>query len=119
MEFNDAKNELVKKYCKYGFTPDDFEKMMKKGIDNYGLSIEAVFNGLRMSLSTSIAPDENEYFSVEDVMSMTGETREEVIQRINEMGYGIVEHGNFPYNCSKMEQSPKGAVYYLPNGIKK
>lgn len=119
MEFLEAKKKLVEKYYKHGVNPNDIEEMMKDGMENYDLSVDAVYNGLRMALSSTVAKDEEEYFTVEDVMSITGETREEVTKRIEEMRVKALERGENPDDYAIEVKPQKGAIYYFPNGIKK
>lgn len=117
MTYDDAKRNLLVNYQKYGIAEATIDDAMKDGIENYGLSVDAVYNGLRMALSTTIAKDEHEYFSVEDVMSITGETREEVIQGIEDMLKEIEEQGGNPDDYAvKIEQDSR-EVFYFPNGI--
>ncbi len=67
-------------YGKYGVTRAELEPIIDDGIQNYDLSLEAIYSGLRMSLASAF--NEHEYFSLDDVMAITGESREELLQRI-------------------------------------
>lgn len=115
MTFEDAKKNLLVNYSKYGITEQIIIDAMNDGIDNYDLSVDAAYNGLRMALSTTIGKGEQEYFSIEDVMSITGETREEVIQRVEDMLAEIKERGENPDDYAVKRES--STVFYFLNGL--
>ena len=117
MTYDDAKRNLFVNYSKYGITESAIDDAMKDGIENYGLSVDAVYNGLRMALSLTIANDEHEYFSIEDVMSITGETREEATKRVEDMLKEIEEKGGNPDDYAVKNQQDDRKVFYFPNGI--
>lgn len=117
MTYDDAKRNLLVNYSKYGNTESIIDDAMKDGIENYGLSVDAVYNGLRMALCETIAKDEHEYFSVEDVMSMTGSTREEVIQSIEKMLKEIEEQGGNPDDYAVKIKPENRKVFCFPNGV--
>ena len=73
-------NNLLMNYGKYSVTRAELEPIIDDGIQNYDLSLEAIYSGLRMSLASAF--NEHEYFSLDDVMAITGESREELLQRI-------------------------------------
>lgn len=117
MTFEDAKKNLLVHYSKYGITEKIIVDAMNDGINNYGLSVNAVYNGLRMALSTTAAKEEHEYFTVEDVMSITGETREEVIQRIEEMRKEIENQGGNPDDYAVTRKKENCTLFFFPNGL--
>ncbi len=80
MEKDTLINNLLANYGKYGVTRAELEPIIDDGIQNYDLSLEAIYSGLRMSLASAF--NEHEYFSLDDVMAITGESREELLQRI-------------------------------------
>ena len=73
-------NNLLMNYGKYSVTRAELEPIIDDGIQNYDLSLEAIYSGLRMSLASAF--NEHEYFSLDDVMAITGESQEELLQRI-------------------------------------
>ena len=75
-------NNLLMNYGKYSVTRAELEPIIDDGIQNYDLSLEAIYSGLRMSLASAF--NEHEYFSLDDVMAITGESREELLQRIEQ-----------------------------------
>ena len=44
-------NNLLADYGKYGVTRAELEPIIDDGIQNYDLSLEAIYSGLRMSLA--------------------------------------------------------------------
>lgn len=75
-------NNLLANYGKYGVTRAELEHSIDSGINDYDLSLEAIYSGLRMSLASAF--NEHEYFSLDDVMAITGESWEELLQRIEQ-----------------------------------
>lgn len=51
---------LLANYGKYGVTRAELEPIIDDGIQNYDLSLEAIYSGLRMSLASAF--NEHEYF---------------------------------------------------------
>lgn len=76
MSFTDALNCLCRNYGQYA-TRAQYIQMLRSGIEKYGLSVNTVYNGIRMMLGE---PDE--LFTLDDICEITGETREELIERI-------------------------------------
>lgn len=71
MTFKTAVDNLAGTYEKYGFTREEIEELLKDGIMNQGFSVNVAYNGIRMALAH--ATGEQEYFSIEDMMEITGE----------------------------------------------
>lgn len=76
MSFTDALNNLCVNYGQYA-TRAQYTEMLRNGIEQYGLSVQTVYNCIRMTIGE---PDE--LFTLDDVCEITGETREELIERI-------------------------------------
>lgn len=108
-------NNLLVNYGKYGVTKQELETAINDGIHNYDLSLEAIYSGLRMSLASAFG--EREYFTVDDVMAITGESREEVLQRIEEYRQELIKAGENPDEYFQPVESQKAKVYYFPNGL--
>ena len=79
------------------------------------MSLEAIYSGLRMSLASAF--NEHEYFSLDDVMAITGESREELLQRIEQCRQELIEVGENPDEYFKPVEPQRAAVYYFPNGL--
>lgn len=108
-------NSLFANYGKYGITRAELEHSIDDGIHNYDLSLEAIYSGLRMSLASAF--NEHEYFSLDDVMAITGESREELLQRIEQCRQELIEAGENPDDYFKPVEPQRAAVYYFPNGL--
>ena len=108
-------NNLLANYSKYGVIRAELEPIIDDGIQNYDLSLEAIYSGLRMSLASAF--NEHEYFSLDDVMAITGERREELLQRIEQYRQELIEAGENPDEYFKPVEPQRAAVYYFPNGL--
>ena len=108
-------NNLLTNYGKYGITRAELEPIVDDGIQNYDLSLEAIYSGLRMSLASAF--NEHEYFSLDDVMAITGESREELLQRIEQCRKELIEAGENPDEYFKPVEPQRAAVYYFLNGL--
>ena len=108
-------NNILANYGKYGITKEELQRMVENGMKNYDLSLDAIYNGLRMSLASAFG--EHEFFSLDDVMSITGESREELLQRIEQCRQELIETGENPDDYFKPIQPQKAAVYYFPDGL--
>ena len=91
MTFNEALNKLANKYEKYGFDKKFLSDQLQKGIMNYGFSVRAAYCGMAMSLAAETG--ENEMFSIEDVMEVTGESREWVVSQIEQSREELITAG--------------------------
>lgn len=109
-------NNLLVNYGKYGVTKQELETAINDGIHNYDLSLEAIYSGLRMSLATVFG--EQEYFTVEDMMAITGESREEVLQRIEQCRQELIKAGESPDEYFRSIRPKERAVYFFPQGVK-
>lgn len=108
-------NNLLTNYGKYSITRAELEPIVDDGIQNYDLSLEAIYSGLRMSLASAF--NEHEYFSLDDVMAITGESREELLPRIEQCRQELIEAGENPDDYFKPVEPQRAAVYYFPNGL--
>lgn len=108
-------NNLLANYGKYGVTRAELEPIIDDGIQNYDLSLEAIYSGLRISLASAF--NEHEDFSLDDVMAITRESREELLQRIEQCRQELIEAGENPDEYFKPVEPQRAAVYYFPNGL--
>ncbi len=108
-------NNLLANYGKYGVTRAELEPIIDDDIQNYYLSLEAIYSGLRMSLVSAF--NEHEYFSLDDVKAITGESKTELLQRIEQCRQELIEAGETPDDYFKSVEPQRAAVYYFPNGL--
>ena len=113
MTFKTAVDNLVRTYDKYGFSRSEIEEHMKDGIMNQGFSVSVAYNGIRMALAHLTG--EHEYFSIEDVMEITGENRQEVLRQVEDMRAAAVAAGENPddYAVPIVERK----ILYFPDGF--
>ena len=83
MTFKEALDSLYNKYAKYGCEREFLAELLNSGIGEHEFSVRAAYNGVRMSLAQFTG--EHEMFSIEDVMEITGESRDEILARIEEL----------------------------------
>lgn len=81
----------------------------------YGLSVNVAYNELRMVLATETG--EQELFSFEDVMEVTGESREELTDRIEQCREELVAAGENPDDYFIPVESAKKSTFFFPHGI--
>lgn len=112
MTFKTAVDNLVGTYEKYGFVREEIEKLLKDGIMNQGFSVSVAYNGVRMVLAH--VTGEHEYFSIEDMMEITGESREEVVKQVEDMRSAAVAAGENPDNYAVPVERK---ILYFPDGF--
>lgn len=115
MTFNTALENLLDRYEKYGYDREFLTEQLKDGIMNQGFSVNVTYNGLRMALASTTG--EHEYFSVEDVMEITGQSREEVLKEIEKSRVEIIASGKNPDDYFKPIEPMKKSVFYFPGGL--
>lgn len=102
MTMKQALDNLVLNYGnRCGKSRSDFLKLMKSGIENYGLSVRACYLGIKMIASQETG--EEEFFTSADVAEMTGESIEEVNARIEDMIAHPTSYGMNPESIISSE----------------
>ena len=101
---------ILADYGKYGVTKEKLQPMIEDGIKR-DLSLQTIYNGLRMSLASAFG--EHEYFTLDDVMEITGESREELLQRIEQCRQELVEAGK-PGRLFQACRATEGSSLLLP-----
>ncbi len=112
MTFKTAVDNLVGTYEKYGFAREEIEKLLKDGIMNQGFSVSVAYNGVRMVLAH--VTGEHEYFSIEDMMEITGESREEVVKQVEDMRAAALAAGENPDDYAVPVERK---ILYFPDGF--
>lgn len=105
---------ILASYGKYGITKEKLQHMIEEGIKR-DLSLQTIYNGLRMSLASTFG--EHEFFTLDDVMEITEESREELLQRIEQCRQELEEAGENPDDYFKPVEPQRATVYYFPNGL--
>lgn len=108
-------NNIFANYSKYGVTKEELIQAIDDGIQNYDLSLEAMYIGLKMAFSSTFG--EREYFSIDDVRAITGESREEVLQRIEQCRQELIEAGENPDEYFQSIEPQERTLYYFPYGL--
>ncbi|WP_274420350.1 hypothetical protein [Blautia sp. XA-2221] len=115
MTFNEALNKLSNKYEKYGFSKEMLSEQLQDGVMNQGFSLNMTYNGLRMALGS--ATGQEELFSVDDVVEISGLSRDEVLQEIEKARNELVAAGENPDDYFKPVEPKNKSVFYFPGGL--
>lgn len=115
MTFDEALNKLVNKYGKCGFSKEMLSEQLQDGVMNQGFSVNMAYNGLRMTLGS--VTGQEELFSVDDVAEISGMSREEVLQEIENARKELSEVGNNHLNFFRPVESAQRSTFYFPHGI--
>lgn len=91
MTVEEATDRLLQTYSVYGVGREFLTGLMEDGIQNYNLSVEAVFHGARMMLGQQLGVQE--LFSVRDVAAMLGTSETEALAEIEKAKAQLIEQG--------------------------
>lgn len=114
MTVNDAVNNLYATYSKHGASKQFLRKMVESGIKQ-GFSVRAAYNGVRMCLGNYSG--EREYFTLDELQEITGESREELVARAEQMKNELRAAGKNPDEYIKEIPSAGHNILYFPNGL--
>ena len=116
MTYQEALDSLFEKYGKYGCEREFLGDLLNSGIGEHEFSVRAAYNGIRMSLAHFTG--EHELFSIEDVMEITGESREEILDRIEEYRAELAATGENPDDYFiPVESEPQKVTWFFPHGL--
>ena len=115
MTFQEALDSLYAKYGKYGCEREFLADLLNSGIGEHEFSVRAAFNGLRMSLAHFTG--EHEYFSLEDVAEITGESKGEILSRIEECREELTAAGENLDDYFVPEPKPDKVTWFFPHGL--
>ena len=91
MTIEEATDRLLQTYSVYGVGREFLTRLMEDGIQNYNLSVEAVFHGTRMMLGQQLGVQE--LFSARDVAEMLDVSEEQAILEIEKAKAELLEQG--------------------------
>lgn len=116
MTFQEALDNLCAKYSIFGFEREFLARLLNSGIGEHEFSVRAAYNCIRMSLAHET--DEHELFSIEDIMEITGESREEILERIEECREELTVAGKDPDDYFvPVEPEPQKVTWFFPHGL--
>lgn len=116
MTFQEALDSLFEKYGKYGCEREFLADLLNSGIGEHEFSVRAAYNGVRMSLAHFTGEDE--YFSLGDIAEITGESREEILDRIEEYRKELAAAGENPDDYFiPVEPEPEKITWFFPHGL--
>lgn len=107
-------NNLYATYKKHGVTKCELIHLIESGISDYNLSLDTIYSVLRMGLASAFG--EREFFSLDDVQAVTGESRDELLRRVEKCRQELIEAGESP-NEYFIPVPQKAATCYFPNGL--
>lgn len=114
MTVNDAVNNLYTTYAKYGTTKQFLREMIESGIKQ-GFSVRAAYNGVRMCLGKET--EEREYFTLDELQEITGESREELVARADQMRNDLRAAGEDPDDYIKEIPPADHNILFFPEGL--
>lgn len=115
MTFNEALDRLFNKYGKHGFSKEMLSEQLQDGVMNQGFSLNMTYNGLRMALGS--ATGQEELFSVDDVVEISGLSRDEVLQEIEKARNELVAAGENPDDYFRPVEPAQRSIFYFPHGV--
>ena len=116
MTFQEALDSLCEKYNRFGFEREFLAGLLNNGIGEREFSVRAAYNGIRMCLAHETG--EHELLSIEDVMEITGESREEILERIEECREELTAAGENPDDYFiPSEPKPEKVTWFFPHGL--
>ena len=116
MRIQEALDDLCKKYNRFGFDREFLAELLNNGIGEHEFSVRAAYNGIRMCLAHETG--EHELFSIEDVAEITGESREEILERIEECREELATAGKNPDDYFvPVEPKPQKVTWFFPHGL--
>lgn len=96
MTIEQAADKLMATYARFGIDRREIVRLMRSGIENYSLTIGAVYNGCRMMLSEQFHTQE--LFSQRDIAEMLDISDQEAVEQIEKAKAELLEQGE---NLSK------------------
>lgn len=114
MIITDAVNSLYATYSKYGVTKEFLQEIITSGLKS-GFSVRAAYNGIRMCLGKET--NEREYFTLDEVQELTGETHEELIARAEQMRNDLRVADEDSDDYIKEIPPANHKIVYFPTGL--
>ena len=115
MSIDDAIKNILLTYSKYGVTGRQAREILESGLE-LGLSLEACYSGLKMQLAKLFNVEE--LFTLQDVMNITGETQDELLERIEQYRKELEAAGENPDDYFKPIEPQEHIKIFMPKGIK-
>lgn len=91
MTIEEAAKRLMVTYSKYGTDESELIRLMQDGVQNYGLSTEGAYQGLRLMLGEQYGT--RELFSPKDVAAILNISEEEAAREIEAMKAKLAAEG--------------------------
>ena len=110
MTFQTAVQNLLVNFGELGMDRKTAVRSVREGIENYGFSVRASYLIVKMSLCETFDMHD-ELFYVDDVCAITGETKAEVINRIELQRTHLEEMGEDPNRYFFKEQKSYKFMY--------
>lgn len=103
MTREDVIANIKSNYGKYGIDMDLIEDNIRSG-EKQGFSYQTIYTGLRMALGSTFGTEE--LFTVDEMAEAFGESREEIVSRIEEMREEIAAAGLDPDDYAPPAATP-------------
>lgn len=91
MTIEQAADELMATYARFGVDRCEIVRLMRNGIDNYDLTVESTFHGLRMVFGEQFGT--LEVFTQKDIAEMLDISETEAVAEIEKAKAQLLEQG--------------------------
>ena len=91
MTIEEGVDKLMTTYARFGIDRREIVRLMRSGIENYDLTVESTFHGLRMMLGARFGIPET--FTQKDVALMLNISEREAVERIEETKAELLAQG--------------------------
>ena len=91
MTIEEAADKLMATYARFGVDRREIVRLMRNGVENYDLTVESTFHGLRMVFGEQFGISET--FTQKDVATMLDIGEEEAVLEIGAAKAQLIEQG--------------------------
>ena len=91
MTIEKAADKLMATYARFGVDRREIVRLMRNGIEDYNLTVESTFHGLRMTLGERFGIPEA--FTQKDIAVMLEISEKEAVEAIEEAKVELLEQG--------------------------
>ena len=91
MTIEEAADKLMATYARFGVDRREIVRLMRNGVENYDLTVESTFHGLRMVFGEQFGI--SEVFTQKDIAIMLDISEKEAVEQIKKAKTELLEQG--------------------------